>query len=52
MNDLDITEKELKLIEYLREERLPFGEMVIRLFFQDNVIVRIVIEDRKESVKL
>ena len=49
---MNITDKEQKLIEYLREQGMPFGEMVIRLFFQDNVIVRMVIEDKKESIKL
>lgn len=47
-----ITEKEKNFIEYLRRIGIPFGEVVIRLFFQDGVIVRIVIEDKKESIKL
>ena len=46
------TEKELRLIDYLRKLNLPYGEVLIRLFYQDGVIVRIVIEDKKESIKL
>ena len=49
---MEITEKESRLIEWLRKNGLPFGEMVIRLFFQDGVAVRMVIEDKKPSIKL
>jgi len=47
----EITQKEQKLLEYLRQTGIPFGEVVIRFFFQDNVVVRMVIEDKKESIK-
>lgn len=47
-----ITLKEEKLIESLRQIAIPYGEVVIRLFYQDGVVVRMVIEDKKESVKL
>lgn len=47
-----MTEKEQKLLEYLKQIGIPFGEVVIRFFFQDGVIVRMVIEDKKESIKL
>ncbi len=46
-----ITPKEEKLIESLRQIDIPYGEVVIRLFYQDNVIVRMVIEDKKPSIK-
>jgi len=49
---IEITSKEQKLIEYLRTIGFPFGEVLIRIFFQDGVMVRAVVEDRKESVKL
>ena len=46
-----MTDKEIKLIDYLRQIGIPFGEVVLRLFYQDGVIVRVVIEDKKESKK-
>ena len=45
-------QKEQKLLEYLRQVGIPFGEVVIRFFFQDGAIVRLVVEDKKESLKL
>ena len=47
-----ITPKEEKMIECIRQIGVPFGEVVIRFFFQDGVVVRMVIEDKKESIKL
>jgi len=49
---MEITDKEVKLIEWFREHGIPFGEMIIRFFFQDGVIVRIIEEDKKPSYKL
>jgi hypothetical protein len=49
---LNLTDREQRLIEYLRKNGIPFGEMLVRFFYQDSVIVRMVIEDKKESVKL
>jgi len=48
---ITLTEREIKFIEYLRMVKLPYGELLIRLIYQDGVIVRAVIEEKKESVK-
>ena len=52
MRDIEITDKELSFIENLRRVAIPYGEILLRLSYQDGVIVRIIIEDKKESVKL
>jgi len=46
-----LTDKEIKLIRFLRKHSLPFGEILVRLYYQDDVVVRGVIEDKKESEK-
>jgi len=48
----EVTDKELKFIEKLRDMAIPYGEVLLRLSYQDSTIVRIVIEDKKESMKL
>ncbi len=51
MPNPEITDKEKAVIQYLRETSIPYGEVVIRFFFQDGVIVRAVEEDKKPSRK-
>lgn len=49
---LDISPKEMRLIEALRNIGVPNGEVLLRIYIQDRTIVRAVIEDKKESIKL
>ena len=49
---MTLTDKEVKLIEYLRQTKVPFGEIVIRFIFQDGVIVRMELVTQIQSLKL
>ena len=48
----DMNERDNKLIEALEKIGIPYGEVVVRFFFQDGVIVRLVVEDKKENIKI
>ena len=49
---MEATDKEISLLDKLRKIAIPYGEIVLRMTYQDGQIVRIIIEDKKESIKI
>ena len=46
---MQVSEKEKKLIEILREWAIPYGTVPFWLYFQDNVMYRVVKKGEEES---
>ena len=42
---MEVTDKEISLLGKLRNIAIPYGEIVLRLTYQDGQIVRIIIEE-------
>lgn len=47
-----MTINEQRLLVALKKASIPHGEVLVRLIYQDGVVVRIVVEDKKESIKV
>jgi len=47
-----IREKDIKLIEKLRQIAIPFGEVIVRIVYQDGVPVLLKVIDKEETIKL
>jgi len=48
----EITDKELKFLENMRRIAIPYGDIDLRLSYQDGVIVLIRVKGKEETIKL